>query len=591
MNPLDPTLGPLHVSHNQSRRCPSQVNGLRVAGGSMQDVGGAVRYAKDRDFVHMLVRRRVGKVCNEAQYVSPLTPRSGTGRPLPPPLPPLLSPSGNREVFVPCMLAPASEPGTGLHASFKRWYHPPPITHRMMAVRFEIPQKHYSHVTLMSDILDGVLPTMELTMAPVTLKSDGLVLDVDYKKGHMQSMFVVLHQWFGRDAATARHVCSYMHTPMSMVLYMYHKYDALRVDVAVRRPWVSATTSLRDLDARALRIQLQHEGLPKLAAEFFQCEVDGDDLEALRTRKGRLPVHFCPGTGSDEDRSHLVQLIAKWKVAGVTLGGQRASPLDSMCRQQLLVFAREVDSLLPPAVAASCHRSVLCPVALEREGLSAEAGFPFETVAWARREEMALLYARKVGDEATLIHPNELLAVDELLWECRSSPPQLPHRATKLCDARFPWVWPQPPQHSEDCYPIFGAPVGIALVFGNWEYKVCTSLPEKAILSDVKQMEALFHKLGFRPLIHINLTAEQIRIAVRDTLQEHYGSASSTLSCVAVYFSGHGSVGCFCGTDFQNFEGSELQGGFPESELTDMLNQAPGVKGMRRVSQWVHRGA
>ena len=363
--------------------------------------------------------------------VRPSRPQAGTNHNV------LLSPRGNREVLVPCMLMPALRSGDRPDSFWAPWYRSPPDNQRLAAVRFEITQKSYSHIGLMAAFLDRVLPKIQRNGTVVHLRHGALVLDIE----RQCSVLLVVYQWF-RDNKRADHLtqrvaqflCPTSRHPASIALLMRRYADKLRIDLAVRQRWAPSTTPLSSLDRNALRDQLMAEGVPELAARLHEAQVTGDDLQHLCIiRDGKLPRFFLSG-GNADTRATLATLIQTWQRNGVDCGALN-EPLEAVWHDHLSAFVRIIRDTLEAAAMKVDRCLLVSPAALQRHGLRAEGAFLFGEAAWSRRYRMGLVCPQT----KKTVHFRELLP-------CEPTPLVQPQQEADKT-AQY-WTWPQ--KHTAD---------------------------------------------------------------------------------------------------------------------------------------------
>ena len=213
----------------------------------------------------------------------------------------LVSPKGNGVVFVPCMLEPVY--GTeGFDPQWEAWYMRPLPGQRVMGVRIDIAQPHYTSIALMPEILRALLPHTALAAKP-NLRSDGLMLQANEAGG-------------GGGL-------------MTMMLFMRPCADKVfRVDLAVRQPWVSVVDDggdpLRAMSAqletfvRAVRNALPEDVRPgcwcmvlspaMLERNGLEINVRGDigwPFENIRASRESRQSLTCPRTGKQVDYREL----------------------------------------------------------------------------------------------------------------------------------------------------------------------------------------------------------------------------------------------------------------------------------------------
>ena len=343
---------------------------------------------------------------------------------------PLLSPLGNRDVLVPCMLKPALRDGDKLDSVWAPWYHPPTGNQRLVAVRFEITQKSYSCISLMTDILDRVLPNIEMKGTLLNLRHGALVLDIKCRL----SLFVVVFQWFrgythytqSNRLRVSHRVARFLDPKISIALLMRQCSGKLCIDLAVRQRWAPSITPLRALNRNNLREQLITEGFPEFAARLHKVGTRGDDLkhQYVVIKDGKLPVFFMPG-GDANTRTRLAALIQTWQRDGV-YRRMANGPLEVVWRNHLATFVRAIQDALQPNVTEAARCLVLSPAALKLHGLRAEGAFSFGEAAWARQHRVGLVcpqtkltnhYRELIPcDAATLVQPQQVASKTDKYW-------------------------------------------------------------------------------------------------------------------------------------------------------------------------------
>ena len=285
---------------------------------------------------------------------------------------PILSPNGQRMVFVPCMLGAVW--GRGFDKWWEPWYVTPLSGHRVMAVRLEIGKCHYSGISLMPDILQGVLPHLDLGAEPV-LASDGLIMHSKVNR-------------LDGDKSDS----------MATMMYMRCCEDGrFRVDVAVRRTLLSSALTyvqLGEVTTDKLYKMVAAKGWHRLAETLRAHGVTGKKLSTYDPEDIRQFYQV-----SDDDMARLVPAVKRWKARGVPQQASDAvaASLQGMS-QQLWLFVGVIAEALHQGVLPLCRWSVLSPPVIASRGLPLDdrpdVGWPFAEVSHARKC-LSNLYCRR----------------------------------------------------------------------------------------------------------------------------------------------------------------------------------------------------
>ena len=310
-----------------------------------------------------MVTEDTDKALAKASSISSASPSAVSAAEDKPVLPPILSPNQQRVVFVPCMLDAVW--GRGFGKWWEPWYITPLSGQRVMAVRLEIGKCHYSGISLMPDILKGVLPHLDLAAEPI-LASDGL------------SMHSKVNGLDGDDTDS-----------MATMMYMRCCQDGrFRVDVAVRRPLVSSKLTRVPLDEvttdRLCKMVLA-KGWYQLAETIREHSVTGKKLSTYDPEDIRVFYHI-----SDDDMTRLMPAVKRWKAQGVPqqASDSVAASLQRMS-QQLWLFVGAIAGALHKGVLPLCRWLVLSPPMIASRGLPMhdrpDVGWPFGEVSNARK--------------------------------------------------------------------------------------------------------------------------------------------------------------------------------------------------------------
>ena len=284
------------------------------------------------------------------------------------------SPMGHDTVFIPCMLN--SVWGRDFDKWWEPWYVAPPPGQRVMAVRLEVGIHHYSSISLMPEILKGVLPHLDLTSEPI-LGSDGLMMHA--KKSQLDSE---------------------NHGSMATMMLMRTCEDhVFRVDIGVRKPWFShkpPDVPFADVSVDQLYSLVSAQGLPRLAETLRANHATGKTLSGMTPGHIRTFFH-----ATDGEVRCLMPAIQQWEARGVPQqpidSAAPASPMHSMSKQ-LWIFIRAVADALPQEMSSSSRWLVLSPPMIATQGLPMEdrsdVGWSFADVIEARDSKTNLRCAR-----------------------------------------------------------------------------------------------------------------------------------------------------------------------------------------------------
>ena len=280
------------------------------------------------------------------------------------------SPKGHDIVFIPCMLN--SVWGKDFDKWWEPWYITPLPGQRVMAVRLVVRQRHYSSISLMPEILKGVLPNLDLASKPI-LGSDGLVMH-------------------GGEQVDGDRMDT-------MIFLRSCENGYFTIDIAVKRDFISSrvpAVAFENINVDQLYRIVSAQGLSQVAETLRSESATGMKLSGLDANDIRK-LYQVP----NDEVASLMTAIQHWEAQGVPLHdiGEEApvAPLHSMSAQ-LWIFIRAVVNALPQEVIPCCQWLVLSPAMLAEQGLpmddKRDIGWTFEEVMEARQRRLSLLCAR-----------------------------------------------------------------------------------------------------------------------------------------------------------------------------------------------------